>query len=253
MITSRQRAILGIVEANRLATVDKLSSRLGVSEATVRRDLMALEEQRLISRIWGGATPVSSVALEAFMKDRSRQNTLEKRAIAQAAVAMVHEGEVIALDVGTTCMEVARLLRRFRRITVFTNSLCAAQILATSHLTVHPVGGRLREGELSMVGAVARENVLRFHYDKFFMGVSGFDVETGPTDFNLDDVEVKQCFLEKSKRRIALVDHTKFRKTSLASICGIESITDLITDEGIHGEQQRVLQTQGINVIVAPL
>jgi DeoR/GlpR family transcriptional regulator of sugar metabolism len=250
LVTSRQRIILDILEANQLATVEELSSQLRVSEATVRRDLMALESKGLINRTWGGATPATSVAFEPFVNERAKQNQIEKAAIAQAAVEMVEEGEVIALDVGTTCMELAKLLRKFKRITVFTNSLLTAQILCASNLTVHLIGGRLRPGEYSMVGAVARENILRFHYDKFFMGASGFDPETGPTDFNLDDVEVKQCFLKQSKQRIALVDHTKFSKTSLATICGTSQLTDVITDSHIAPEYVRKLEDQGIKVTI---
>jgi DeoR/GlpR family transcriptional regulator of sugar metabolism len=250
LVTSRQRIILGILEVNELATVEQLSSQLSVSEATVRRDLLALESERLINRTWGGATPVASVAFEPFVNERSKQNQAEKAAIAQAAVEMVEEGEVIALDVGTTCMELAKLLLRFQRITVFTNSLLTAQILGASNLTVHLIGGRLRPGEYSMVGAVARETILRFHYDKFFMGASGFDLKNGPTDFNLDDVEVKQCFLKQAKQRITLVDNTKFAKTSLASICAISELTDVITDSLISSTHAQALEQQGVKVTI---
>ncbi len=251
MIVSRQKAILGILAENQLATVDELSMRLGVSEATVRRDLMSLENRGLIDRMWGGATPKSSVAFEPFVHERSRNHQAEKQAIARAAVEMVNEGEVIALDVGSTCTEVAKLLIRFRRITVFTNSLLTAQILGNASFSVHMLGGRIRTGEFSLVGPVARENVRRFHYDKFFMGVSGFDLKHGPTDYNLDDVEIKQCFLERAKQRIALVDHSKFGHVSLAAICGVDALTDVISDGDMASEHREELERQGIHITVA--
>src|ERR1700730_4496318 len=106
--------ILDILEANQLATVEELTKQLSVSEATVRRDLMSLEAEGLINRTWGGATPASSVAFESFVNERSKQNLSQKQAIAQAAAEMVQEGEAIALDVGTTCMELAKQLRKFQ-------------------------------------------------------------------------------------------------------------------------------------------
>lgn len=250
MIISRQKVILDILADNQLATVDELSAQLSVSEATVRRDLMSLESKGLINRTWGGATPVSSVAFEPFVHERSKINQSEKQAIARTAVEMIQEGEVIALDVGSTCMELAKLLKGFRRITVFTNSLLTAQILGSASFTVHVVGGRMRLGEFSLVGPVARENIRRFNYDKFFMGVSGFDLNHGPTDYNVDDVEIKQCFLEQANQRIALVDHSKFGRTSLAAICGVRSLTDVISDSHIEKEHRDGLEAQGIRVTI---
>lgn len=243
--------ILEILETNQLASVDELSKQLAVSEATVRRDLMALESEGLINRTWGGAIPAQSVGLELIVGERSQHNLVEKQTIAQAAVDLIEEGDVIALDVGTTCMELAKLLKKFQRITVFTNSLITAQILGTCPFNVHLIGGRMRQGEYSMVGSIARETILRFHFDKFFMGASGFDTESGPTDFNLDDVEIKQCFIKKARQRIALIDFSKFRKKSLATICDVEDLTDVITDSSTPMEEIEVLKTKGLRVIAA--
>ncbi len=251
VLTARQKKILDLLQMNELLTVEELAQLLQVSGPTIRRDLMVLESDGLINRTWGGATPATSVGYGQIANERSKLNIEEKRAIAATAVNMIEEGEVIALDVGTTCIELAKLLKRFRHITVFTNGLLTAQILGNSHLTVHLIGGRLRSEEFSLVGAVARDTILRFNYDKFFMGAAGFNVENGPTDFNLDDVEVKQCFMKKSKRIITLVDHTKFGKTSLASICETEQLTNLITDSTTSGDTVDRLTHQGVHVTIA--
>ncbi len=250
MLIARQRKILEIIAANELATVDELCAELSVSEATVRRDLAALEAEGLVNRTWGGAVPVSSVAYGLYVHERSQENLREKQMIVRAAADLIHEGEVIALDGGTTCMELAKQLRRFQRITVFTNSLLAAHILGNCSVTVHVIGGRLRSGEFSMVGNVARDTILRLHFDTFFMGASGFDLENGPTDFNLDDVEIKQCFLRQSRERVALVDHSKFGRTSLASICNVEDLTYLVSDPGISQDHIAALQSKGLTVLV---
>ncbi|MCL6443015.1 MAG: DeoR/GlpR family DNA-binding transcription regulator [Alicyclobacillus sp.] len=250
MLTLRQKSILDLLQDGSPANVGDLAVRLGVSEATIRRDLASLESKGLINRTWGGAMPVPGVAFESFVHERSSRYLPEKRAIAKAAVELIEEGDVIALDVGSTCLEVAKLLGAFRRITVFTNSLLAAQTLAEFNFTVHLVGGRLRTGEFSMVGPIARETALRFHYDKFFIGVAGFHLEHGPTDFNLDDVEVKQSFLGRAKRRIALVDHSKFGQVSLAAICGVSDLTDVVTDDSVSSSHVTSLEQQGIKVTI---
>jgi DeoR family transcriptional regulator, fructose operon transcriptional repressor len=244
----RQKSILDLLQDDQLVTVEALSTQLCVSEATIRRDLVSLEREGVINRTWGGATPLTSVGFEPFVHERSTYFQEEKQAIARAAVDLIEEGEVIALDVGSTCMELAKLLDRFKRITVFTNSMLTAQILAGFNFSVHLVGGRLRPGEFSMVGPIARETTGRFNYDKFFMGVSGLHLEQGPTDFNLDDVEVKQSFLKQAKRRIALLDHSKFGQVSLASICSVSELTDVITDKDVDSSHVTNLERQGIQV-----
>lgn len=248
MLTVRQKSILELIQDDDLVTVDALSARLAVSEATIRRDLVSLEREGLVNRTWGGATVATSVGFEPFVHERSTYFLEEKQAIARAAVELIDEGDVIALDVGSTCMELAKLLDRFKRITVFTNSMLTAQILGGFSFTVHLIGGRLRPGEFSMVGPIARETTSRFNYDKFFMGVAGLHLTNGPTDFNLDDVEVKQSFLKQAKRRIALLDHSKIGQISLASICGSRDLTDVVTDSAVSASDIASLEGQGVRV-----
>lgn len=246
-MTARQKSILELIQDDQLVTVDVLSARLRVSEATIRRDLASLEREGLVNRTWGGAT-AAGVGFEPFFLERSTYFQEEKQAIARAAVKMIEEGDVIALDVGSTCMELAKLLDRFKRVTVFTNSLLTAQILGGFSFTVYLIGGRLRPGEFSMVGPTARETAGRFNYDKFFMGVAGLHLENGPTDFNLDDVDIKQSFLKQSKRRIALLDHSKMGRVSLASICGVRDLTDVVTDGAATESEIGILEEQGVRV-----
>jgi len=248
VLTVRHKSILELIQDDHLVTVDALSDRLGVSEATIRRDLVSLEREGLVNRTWGGAIPAAGVGFEPFVHERSTYFQEEKQAIARAAVALIEEGDVIALDVGSTCMELAKLLDRFKRITVFTNSMLTAQILGGFSFTVHLIGGRLRPGEFSMVGPIARETTSRFNYDKFFMGVAGLHLKNGPTDFNLDDVEVKQSFLKQAKRRIVLLDHSKIEQVSLASICSIRDLTDVITDSAVSESDITSLEEQGVRV-----
>ncbi len=248
MLTARQKSILELIQDDQLVTVDVLSARLRVSEATIRRDLASLEREGLVNRTWGGATPAAGVGFEPFVLERSTYFQEEKQAIARAAVKLIEEGDVIALDVGSTCMELAKLLDRFKRITVFTNSLLTAQILGGFSFTVYLIGGRLRPGEFSMVGPTARETAGRFNYDKFFMGIAGLHLENGPTDFNLDDVEIKQSFLKQAKRRIALLDHSKIGQVSLASICNIRDLTDVVTDGAVSESEIGIMEEQGVCV-----
>lgn len=250
VLSIRQRKILGIVEENQLATVEDLCSALSVSEATVRRDLATLEANGLVNRTRGGALPASSVGYAPFVSDRAQYNLREKQEIAHAAVEMIDEGDVIAIDVGTTCLELAKLLGRFQRITVFTNSLLTAQALGNFSFTLHLIGGRLQRDEMSMVGNIARDTIMRFNFDKFFLAASGFDPETGPTDFNLDDVEVKQCYIERARQTIALVDHTKFDQVSLASICATEDLSHVVTDSGTPMDCVESIRSKGTAVVL---
>ena len=125
----RQQAILEQLRQQGKVTVEELTVALRVSSPTIRTDLTRLEEQGLLRRTHGGAIAIGNTLYEPSYAERAVLHQGDKRAIAHAAVALVHEGETLMLDAGTTCHEIAQCLKEFRRLTVVTNSLMSAQTL----------------------------------------------------------------------------------------------------------------------------
>ncbi|MER3400912.1 MAG: DeoR/GlpR transcriptional regulator [Thermoflexus sp.] len=254
MRAARQERILQILSERSFITVEELAQLTGASLPTIRRDLQALAEEGLIVRTRGGASlGTPGVGHEIPYLTRARVRLPEKRAIARAALDLVREGEVLALDVGSTTIELARLLRLRRNLTVFTASLHIAQLLANSEVSVFLLGGQLRKKELSVVGPLALRMAAQFYYDRFFMGVAGLDPEAGCTDFSLDDVEVKKVFLERSREVIVLADHSKLGHISFTAICPVQRVHRVITDAGADPILVARLRELGVDVHVVPV
>ncbi len=248
----RKRQILDYLTRHEFADVMSLADAVEASPATVRRDLQYMAEHAMISRTRGGAARVAhGVGHEPPYVARANENIAEKRAIAELASALIREGEVIALDVGSTGFELAKAIRDLRNLTVFTASLPIAQVLTQSEVSVILVGGTLRKKELSLAGPIAVQSVSQFHFDKFFLGTAGVSVQDGFTDFGMEDVEVKKSFLQRSKQVIALADHTKLGQVSFATTCSLDQVQKLITDDGAESEQVELLRQTGLEVLLA--
>ena len=217
-------------------SISDLTEKLDVSPATVRRDLARLEHQGLIHRIRGGATLTDGLGIEPSWTERTQEHISQKRAIARLANELIKDNQVIALDVGTTTLELARLLAMRSDLMVFTASMPISELLARGRAVVYMVGGRLRSREMAVVGPLTREIISRFHYDIFFMAAAGWSLEQGLMDFSVEDVEIKQAFIEASNQVVACVDSSKYGKNSLMTISKIRDIDIVITDERLPNE-----------------
>lgn len=222
-------------------SVGELTKRLAVSAATVRRDLSSLAKRGLVQRVRGGATVNAPLGVEPAWTERGADNVQEKRAIARLAFEAIEEGQVIALDVGTTTLELARLLQMRSDLMVFTASVPIAELLAPSRPTVYLVGGRIRPREMGVVGPLTREIIGRFHYDTFFLAAAGWSLDEGLMDYSIEDVEIKQAFMKASNQVVALVDSAKYGKTALMSIADLRDVDQIMTDEHLSVRTQEEL------------
>ncbi|MGD0473650.1 MAG: DeoR/GlpR family DNA-binding transcription regulator [Candidatus Velthaea sp.] len=250
--TERLKEIVALVERHGLVRTFELSESFGVTLSTVRRDLEVLEGEGLLRRVHGGAVSLRGRGYESPYPTRSVSNIDGKRAIARKAASFVSEGASIALDVGSTALQLAFELKAHRHLTVVTNNLRAAVELAEepSH-RVLVTGGLLRYGELSVVGHLAERVYTEFFVDQLFLGAAGVAAREGVTDFNIEEALVKKCMLAQAKERFLLVDQTKFERVVLTQVCALGQINRLVTDALPPPELRRQLQEAGVEVIVA--
>lgn len=245
----RRRAIVERLRLRGKVTVEAMTLELGVSSPTIRADLSRLEERGLLRRTHGGAIAVGSTLYEPPYAERAVLRQAEKRAIAEAAVALVQEGETLLLDAGTTCHEIALRLKEFRRLTVVTNSLVSAQVLAENDgLEVVVVGGTLQSRRRATLGALAARLLEAVQCDRAFVGVSGIDVSAGLTVVDFDAAQIKRKMLEKSKQPIIVADSGKIGQVAFACIAPLGVAALLITDAGISTEDRLLMEAQGLKV-----
>lgn len=251
----RLTAILEILRETGSVSVEELSLRLAVSVVTIRRDLDLLEKDGRLRRTHGGAVSIEPLFYEPFRNDRSFQAQVEKfadekRRIARAAAALVGAGETIALTPGTTTTEVVRSLPQNFNITVVTNTVnIAMELSKRKDLNVFVTGGHLRGDWFSLVGPTAVQSLDRILIHTLFIGADGLDPEWGATCFSSDEADFNSALVRASRRRVAVVDHSKFDVTAGWRICGIAEIHMLITDTGTSDETAAAFERSGVQVL----
>jgi len=248
----RHQTILDLLDAYGSVSVTDLVDRLEVSEMTIRRDLDVLERKGLLRRVHGGAHSDRGRSYEPPFLARSLDHQAEKQRIGQAAAALVKHGDSLALDVGTTTLEVARHLAGKQNLTILTPCFQIASLLC-EHPGIRLIltGGILRPGELSLVGHLAERAFQEFFVDKLFLGAAGIDFEAGLTEYNLEDTLVKQAMLRSAKETILVADASKFNRVAFTAIAPLSAVKTIVTDASLDTEVLGRLESEGIEVILA--
>jgi DeoR family transcriptional regulator of aga operon len=239
----RRERMLELVQEQDFVRIAALAEAFAVSVVTVRGDLDLLESQGLIRRVRGGARAMpQGAAAEPSYEQSLGAAALEKSAIARAAAQHVSSGDSIVIDAGTTTTFLARALvarRDLTDLTVFTNSTSAAHELepAIPRFSVILSGGTLRPLQHSLVDPMAGRIIEAIHADTAFLSCSGIHPDTGVTNINIPEAEMKIRMLKATERRILLAHSSKLGRTDLAPVCRLEEIGLLITS----GPESRVL------------
>ena len=247
----RRRAILELINRDGRVLVNELAKAFHTSQVTIRKDLEILHADGLIHRTHGGALPSRDGALaDPTLREKEKLHRKEKLKIAEAAAAMVSEGQVIILDSGTTTTAIARGLRSFHNLTIVTNAVNIVSELAGTDVEVILTGGTLRKNSFSLVGPIAEETLHKLSADILFLGVDGFDVEYGLSTPNLLEAKVNRVMVEVSRTSVAVCDASKFGRRSLSLIVPPTSMQHVITDHSIPKGDLRALTKAGIDVTV---
>ena len=247
----RRRAILELVNREGRVLVADLAQQFETSQVTVRKDLEILHAHGLVHRTHGGALPSREGALaDPTLREKEKLHRKEKLHIADAAAAMVQEGQVVILDSGTTTTSIARALRTFHNLTIVTNAVNIAAELAGAHVEVILTGGTLRKNSFSLVGPIAEDTLRHLNADILFLGVDGFDVNYGLSTPNLLEAKVNRVMVEIAKQTVAVCDASKFGRRSLAHIVDTKSLDHVITDHGVPRSDLKALKKAGIEVTI---
>jgi DeoR/GlpR family transcriptional regulator of sugar metabolism len=243
----RQERIVEELRAKGHATVPDLAGALGVSEATVRRDLRSLAESGRINAVYGGATWPHNA--DYSFRSKGERNVEAKRAIGRLAADLIHDDDQIFLDSGTTCFEVARLLKRRRGLTVIVNSARLAIELESPGLNVFLIGGQYRSDRMDTVGPLAISAIDQLRGFIAFAGADGLSMDMGLSAADVETAHLNRLALINARECILVADHTKFLAPSLAKIVGWERISRVVTDSPPAGPWLEFFHSRGITVI----
>lgn len=254
----RYSKILELLERDGIVNTAELVSLMNVSSETIRKDLKHLDKQGQLSRVHGGAVPVSQIPSAAsptgyitFQK-RNSQHLEQKAAITKKAIELITEGQVVALDFGSTSQTMALALKEhFHRLTVITCSIQNALLLAENPgLTIILTGGVLNRDEYTLVNDFS--SILdNLHIDIMFMSVTGIDPMIGCTDQRVSETRIQNQLRHSASKTVVLADSSKFGKASLVKICTLNEVDTIITDSGISADMEKQIRALGTELIIA--
>jgi DeoR/GlpR family transcriptional regulator of sugar metabolism len=229
-------------------TVAELSERLDVTGKTVREDLAKLEEKGLLVRVHGGAVLAQSDQLGILKSNVSDGiYQAEKAEIADTAQRLIETNDIIALDGGSTTLEIARRLDN-RPLTVVTNDLYIINELTRKEQIrlVVPGGYRVRN-MLTGPEAVAYIRSLNIH--KAFLSATGIHLQDGLSIYTGEFIEFKQALLRTAREAYAAADHRKFGRTALRTFAALGELKAIVTDRGLSPDTAKQYREAGIPII----
>lgn len=246
----RRAQIVRLLREQGSVRVSELSELFGVSKVTIRSDLNKLEESGILTRDYGGAVGNIGTGLDVTFAARARINREIKQRIAAAAVGMIRDGDTIALDAGTTTMEIARQLPSMLRLNVITNGPnLGMEAAARKQVTVDLTGGLLSPDHIAVVGSEAEATICDFYTDKAFVAILAFDLERGLTDTSRAVARIKRAFLDNTERSIVVADSSKYGQIAPVAVVPLSAVNTLITDTGLSNTAIQHLRDAGLEVI----
>jgi DeoR/GlpR family transcriptional regulator of sugar metabolism len=248
---ARRAQILSQVEQQGYCTITELSGTFGVSDMTIRRDIRRLVSDSQLRSVHGGVTALSPTAMVGTdFSARASQMKTAKSAIAERAVELLPQGGAVALDAGTTTLELARLIPASLRLHVVTHSLAVINTLARhEYVEVTCLGGRLNPRSQAFGGPTTATAIDDIRVRKLFLAATGITangVYCG-TDF---EAVTKRALVNGADEVVLLADSSKFQTSAMVRACPLESVDVIITDDRVSAEAQRYLQRLDAEIIV---
>ena len=253
MLHQRRSEIITRIKKFRTVKVADLMRDYEVSIETIRRDLEYLEMKGYLRRVYGGAVLHGLYGEEPEYESREILNYPQKLAIGKKAAEFINDGDTLFIDVGTTTMEVAKQLWNKKNLMVITNgTLIAHELMKNDNCRVILLGGELRKGELSVSGFLSDSNIRHFYATKVLLGVGGITLETGITDYDVQEASTRRIMVEHSDEVIAVADYSKFGVTAMNHVCPVEKVHILITDWTTPAKVTAEYRYRGLMVYSGP-
>ncbi len=249
----RLASIQELLESNPTVNVRELAERFGVSVITIRRDLAQLHSYGLIERTHGGAASTEMLKYLNFPSFQLHTNIQkeEKRRIGKYSASLIKPGSTIYIGAGTTTYWMAKNLYSAGSLTVVTNSLPLANLIAhIETIDLILVGGSLNRKQYTLGGDLADIILNQLHFDLAVMGIQAIHPQFGCTSFYPQEVTMDRKFLLASDNSMLVADHTKFGKIGTFKTADIDAIRTIITDNAAPLDLVDTIRKKGVQVIM---
>ena len=251
-IDIRRQAILEQLNRDGIVQVAQLSERLGTTQATIRNDLDTLAAEGQLDRIQGGA--VRKVKSGEGWSGSVSPVGQGRRAIAEAVLQYINDGDTLFINSGMTTMAVAEVLSLRKNLNIVTNSLAVANYLAhQADMRLILLGGELNANYGFTYGGDALEQLSRYQPQWSILSVDGVHPEHGITTYHADEAMIDRTMIARAQKTIIVADNRKIGRVGFSHICGIDENQLLITDNCSEETQLERIQNAGATVHIAQL
>jgi len=242
------------MEKGEVLLVD-LVNKYQITETSIRRDLTLLEEQGVLKRVRKGAVPYLRDKRNQIFSEKMNLNLFAKQRIGKFAASMIKEGDIAIMDSGTTTIQIVRhlpySLKQVGSVTIMTNSLPIAQEFSgfnTANLIL--LGGIYIPEHQATVGPQTLQQLNELTADYVFLGADGISVEKGVTTAHILMAEVDRCMVERARKKVLVIDSSKFTHVGFVPVKPINNFDLIITDNEAPEEIISVIRAMGVEVVI---
>ncbi|MBE8950009.1 MAG: DeoR/GlpR transcriptional regulator [Quinella sp. 3Q1] len=244
--------IIQIVNSLGAASVKDLSARFKMTEDSIRKDLTLLQKRGLLRKTYGGAMRIEDDSQVHFVSQRKGKYILDKQKIAKKVLSLFKDGKIIFLDISTSNIEVAKMLKTSgKALTVVTNMIEVMMIMADDNFNrLIFIGGEFTEGKDGFVGVAANREISKYRFDKSFMGVVGVNTERNAvTIYTPEDASTKETALKCSKKSYMLLETRKLANDANFVYAGVDDFTGVITEKPLEDWHRENLSPYNLEYI----
>ena len=254
-IAERHKYILEKLEKYGFIRITDVAEELGVTKVTIRKDVKILESKGLLFKVHGSARLANPHIADRDLMTKSSLNREAKRRIAERAAAMIEEGDSIMISAGSTTYALAEVIHSMSpspTINVVTPFLKVSALLnEIDTIQVEQLGGCVYKKSFATRGETAGASLKDMVCTKFFLGVDGFDPDFGITTSTIEEAQLSRKMMGASSKTVVLADSSKLGQRGFGHIAPLEEVDIIITDDGITKEMREVIESLGIELIIA--
>lgn len=249
MTAQRREELKRYMLAHKSASVPEMAKRFQVSGQTIRRDFEALEKEGFLLRSYGGAIVKDRKAAYVPNDVKSELFVDEKKIICRRAAELIHPNDCIFIDHSTTALELCDEIRQLP-LTVVTNSYrVIGRLSGCSNIQLICTGGTFHGGIEGFTGLETMRYLQQHCVDKAFLSCRAIDPLRGVNDSYETIANVRQTVIENADSSILLVDHTKFGKSGFITVCQLDKLDYVITDQPLDQEWRKLFRENHVRFL----
>jgi len=231
IILERREKIVSILKERRAAGIKELAREVFTSEASVRRDVAALEAEGIVRRSYGGVMLESYKNSVVPLELRDGENSAVKEELARRAAALVSDGDTLMLDASSTVRRIVKYLGGKRNLTIITNNARILSECDDPEIKLYSCGGAYSRSAHAFVGAMAERFIAEVNADILFFSSQALSEDGEISDSSEEETAIRRVMLKRAPRRVFLCDSGKLFERRSFVLCRTDEVTDVICDK----------------------